>query len=78
MGFQAAKLSDVYLCCSWLKYNIKTDINFYSARLYTIWRMNFLMFPYQLMPFIRENATTKKYFELHYSQDKYLYYPPFL
>jgi hypothetical protein len=79
MGFQAAKLSDIYLLLKLVKeYHIKTGKIFIQLDyIYNIENGFSNVLPYQLMPFIRENASTKEYFERHYSQDKLLYYMPF-
>ena len=79
MGFQAAKLSDIYFLLKLVKeYNIETDKIFIQVDyIYNIEDGCSNVLPYQLMPFIRENQATKDYFELHYNQDQYLYYMPF-
>jgi hypothetical protein len=79
MGFQAAKLSDIYFLLKLVKeYNIETDKIFIQVDyIYNIEDGCSNVLPYQLMPFIRENEATKDYFELHYHLNKYLYYIPF-
>ena len=79
MGFQAAKLSDIYILLKLVKeYNIETDKIFIQVDyIYNIEDGCSNVLPYQLMPFLRENQATKDYFELHYHQNKYLYYMPF-
>lgn len=79
MGFQAAKMSDLYVLLKLIKeYNIQTEKIFVQVDyIYNIENGYSNILQYEMMPFLRENAVTKDYFELHFSDDKMLYYFPF-
>lgn len=79
MGFQAAKLSDIYLLLQLVKaYNIKTEKIFIQLDyIYNLENDCSNVLPYQVMPFIRENQYTNEYFERNYASDKWIYYMPF-
>lgn len=79
LGFQAAKMEDIYLMLQLIKaYNIKAEKVFIQIDYIFNLKTGFSnVLQYQLMPFVAENKATKAYFESHFSDNKALYYIPF-
>lgn len=79
LGFQAAKLGDIYTMLQLIK---EYDIQFEKIFIQVDYIFNLEdgysnVLQHELMPFIRENKITKDYFDRHFSDEKQLYYVPF-
>jgi hypothetical protein len=79
LGFQASKLSDVYIVLKLIKkYNIRAEkIVIQIDYIFNIENSYSPVFQYELMPFIRENSVTEEYFNIHFSDKKEIFYVPF-
>ncbi len=79
LGFQAAKLGDVYTMLQLIKeYNIQTEKIFIQVDyIFNLEDGYSTIMQHDLMPFVRENKITKDYFYRHFSAEKHLYYVPF-
>lgn len=79
LGFQAAKLIDIYTVLKLLKeYNIKNQtILIQVDYIYNITKGNSNIFQYQMTPFIRENEITKSYSNKYAKSPNANYYIPF-
>ncbi|WP_348823493.1 hypothetical protein [Flavobacterium aestuarii] len=79
LGFQASKLSDIYTVLQLTKeYNISVDKIFIQVDyIFNAEDGYSNVFQYELMPFVRENKTTKEYFKSHFKEKEELFYFPF-
>lgn len=79
LGFQAAKLADVYTVLQLIKeYNIHCEkILIQVDYIYNFVEGNSTIFQYEMIPFIRENAITKEYCERYIENPNANYYIPF-
>lgn len=79
LGFQAAKLGDIYTLLQLIKqYNIHTDkILIQVDYIYNMEGGHSNMFQYEMIPFIRENAIAKKYSDTYSENPIANYYVPF-
>lgn len=79
LGFQAAKLGDIYTVLQLIKqYNIHSDkILIQVDYIYNMEGGHSNMFQYEMIPFIRENAITKKYSDIYSENPVANYYIPF-
>lgn len=79
LGFQAAKLADVYTVLQLIKeYNIHCEkILIQVDYIYNFAEGNSNIFQYEMIPFIRENAITKEYCERYVESPNANYYIPF-
>lgn len=79
LGFQAAKLGDIYTVLQLIKqYNIHSDkILIQVDYIYNMEGGHSNMFQYEMIPFIRENAITKKYSDTYSENPVANYYIPF-
>lgn len=79
LGFQAAKLGDVYTLLQLVK---EYDIHYETILIQVDYIYNFVdgnsnMFQYEMVPFIRENAITKGYSDTYAINPVANYYVPF-
>lgn len=79
LGFQAAKLGDIYTLLQLVKeYNIHCETIFIQIDyIYNFLGGNSTMFQYEMAPFIRENAITKAYSDKYAVNPIANYYIPF-
>lgn len=79
LGFQAAKLIDIYTVLQLIKeYNIQSEtILIQVDYIYNITNGNSNILQYQMIPFIRENEITKSYSNKYATSPKANYYIPF-
>jgi hypothetical protein len=79
LGFQASKLGDVYTVLQLInEYNITVDKIFIQVDyIFNIEGGYSNVFQWELMPFVRENNTTREYFETHFKEREMLFYFPF-
>jgi hypothetical protein len=79
LGFQASKLSDIYIVLKLIKeYNINAgSILIQIDYIYNIEEGYSNVLQYELMPFVRENRVTNEYFKDHFSERKEIVYFPF-
>lgn len=79
LGFQAAKLGDIYTLLQLVK---EYDIHYETILIQVDYIYNFVdgnsnMFQYEMVPFIRENAITKGYSDTYTINPVANYYVPF-
>jgi hypothetical protein len=79
LGFQAAKLVDIYTLLQLIKvYNIQYDTLFVQVDyIYNIVDGHSTIFQYEMIPFIRENAIVKEYSDRFSDHPLATYYVPF-
>lgn len=79
LGFQAAKLKDIYTLLQLIKtYNIKNKKVFVQIDyIYNIEEGYSNVLQYEIMPYVRDNAITKSYLDKHFEYPNLLYYFPF-
>jgi hypothetical protein len=79
LGFQAAKLGDVYTILQLIKeYNLHYETIFIQVDyIYNFVGGNSTMFQYEMMPFVRENLITKAYSDAYSANPIASYYIPF-
>lgn len=79
LGFQAAKLADVYTVLQLIKeYNIHCEKIFIQVDyIYNFVDGNSNIFQYEMIPFIRENEIAKEYCERYVESPNANYYIPF-
>lgn len=79
MGFQAAKLGDIYTVLQLIKqYNIHSEKIFIQVDyIYNFVDGNSNIFQYEMIPFIRESAITKNYSDQYSMNPMVNYYIPF-
>lgn len=79
LGFQAAKMQDIYTLLQLIKtYNIQTKKVFIQIDyIFNIENGYSNVLPYEIMPYIRNNEVTKAYLDSHFEDSAMLYYFPF-
>ena len=79
LGFQAAKLADIYTLLQLVKeYNIRYEtILIQVDYIYNIESGHSNIFEFEMMPFVRENAVTKEYSDSYSEYPMANYYIPF-
>jgi hypothetical protein len=79
LGFQAAKMEDIYTLLKLIKaYEIHTEKIFIQVDyIFNIAGGHSNVLQYEIMPFVRDNAITKSYLNKHFEYPNLLYYFPF-
>jgi hypothetical protein len=79
LGFQAAKMQDIFTLLQLIKtYDIQTKKVFIQIDyIYNIKNGYSNILPYEIMPYIRNNEVTKAYLDNHFEDAMMLYYFPF-
>ncbi len=79
LGFQAAKLGDIYTLLQLIEaYNIQYETIFIQVDyIYNFVEGNSNIFQYEMMPFVSENAATKQYSDTYSAHPIANYYIPF-
>lgn len=79
LGFQAAKLGDIYTVFKLLKeYNITSDSVFIQMDYNFDTKGHSINLPYQINPFIKESKVIKDYLIDYVGEDRSNYYVPFI
>lgn len=79
LGYEAAKLGDIYTVLQLLKwYNIASDTVFIQVDYIYDIKGHSINLPYEMAPFIKENQITKDYLIDYVGEDPSTYYIPFV
>jgi hypothetical protein len=79
LGYEAAKLGDIYTVLQLLKwYNITSDTVFIQVDYIFDIKGHSINLPYEMTPFIKENQITKDYLIDYVGEDPSMYYIPFI
>jgi hypothetical protein len=79
LGFQAAKMEDIYTLLRLIKaYEIHTETIFIQIDyMFNIEEDYSNVLQYEVMPYVRDNSVTKSYLDNHFVSPSLLYYFPF-
>ncbi|MCL9769745.1 hypothetical protein NAT47_04880 [Flavobacterium sp. HXWNR69] len=79
LGFQAAKMEDIYTLLQLIKaYEIHTETIFIQVDyIFNIQEGYSNVLQYEVMPYVRDNSVTKSYLNHHFEHPSLLYYFPF-
>ena len=79
LGYEAAKLGDIYTVLQLLKwYNIASDTIFIQVDYIFDIKGHSINLPYEIAPFIKDNQITKDYLIDYIGEDPSVYYVPFI